>query len=95
LPDSTGSWRGVADVRAAQAEFDEFSGEWPEGAPRAWEPLSRIRERARAALGRHTASTDGPVLAITHAMVIRALTGATGTAHGTHEYYKYDPADDV
>jgi broad specificity phosphatase PhoE len=95
LPHSTGSWRGVADVRAAQAEFDEFNGEWPAGVPRAWEPVSRIRERARAALGRHTASTDGPVLAITHAMVIRALTGETGTAHGTHVYYKYDPIDDV
>jgi hypothetical protein len=28
-------------------------------------------------------------------MVIRALTGETGTAHGGHEYYRYDPADDV
>jgi broad specificity phosphatase PhoE len=53
-----------------------------------------VRERARAALGRHAASTDGPVLAITHAMVIRALTGETGTAHGGHEYYRYDPAED-
>jgi broad specificity phosphatase PhoE len=95
LPDSTGSWRGVAGVRAAQAEFEEFNGEWPEGVRRAWEPLSRIRERARAALGRHTASTDGPVLAITHAMVIRALTGETSTAHGAHEYYRYDPSNDV
>jgi broad specificity phosphatase PhoE len=95
LPDSSGSWRGVADVRAAQAEFEEFNGEWPERVPRAWEPLSRIRERARAALGRHTASTDGPVLAITHAMVIRALTGETSTAHGAHEYYRYDPTNDV
>lgn len=95
LPDHTGSWRGVADVRAAQAELDAYGGEWPEGIQRPWEPLSRVRERARAALGRHTASTDGPVLAITHAMVIRALTGETGTAHGAHEYYRYDPADDV
>jgi broad specificity phosphatase PhoE len=95
LPDHTGLWRGVADVRAAQAEFEAYGGEWPEGIPRAWEPLSRVRERARAALGRHTMSTDGPVLAITHATVIRALTGETGTAHGSHEYYRYDPADDV
>jgi broad specificity phosphatase PhoE len=95
LPDNTGSWRGVADVRAAQAELDAYGGEWPTGIQRPWEPLSRVRERARAALARHAASTDGPVLTITHAMVIRALTGETGTAHGGHEYYRYDPADDV
>ena len=95
LPDYTGLWRGVADVRAAQAEFEAYGGEWPNSIQRSWEPMSRVRERARAALGRHTASTDGPVLAITHAMVIRALTGETGTAHGSHEYYRYDPADDV
>ena len=94
LPDNTGSWRGVADIRAAQAELDAYGGEWPAGIQRPWEPLSRVRERARAALGRHTASTDGPVLAITHAMVIRALTGEKDTAHGGHEYYRYDPADD-
>jgi len=95
LPDNIGSWRGAADVRAAQAELDAYGGEWPMGVQRPWEPLSRVRERARAALARHTASTDGPVLAITHAMVIRALTGETGTAHGGHEYYRYDPADDA
>ncbi|TDD18269.1 histidine phosphatase family protein [Kribbella turkmenica] len=93
LPDHTGSWRSLADVRAAQAEFEAYDGEWPEGVQRLWEPLSRVRERARAALARHTASTDGPVLAVTHLMVIRALTGETGTAHGAHEYYRYDPAE--
>ncbi|TWD83179.1 broad specificity phosphatase PhoE [Kribbella amoyensis] len=94
LPDSTGWWRGVADVRAAQAEFEEYAGEWPEGIPRPWEPLSQVRERARAALARHTAHTDGPVLVVTHAMVIRALSGERDTAHGAHEYYRYDPADE-
>jgi broad specificity phosphatase PhoE len=94
LPDSTGSWRGVADVRAAEAELDEYGGEWPEGIRRAWEPLSVVRARAREALARHTASTDGPVLAITHAMVIRALTGERGVEHGGHVYFRYDPIDD-
>lgn len=93
LPDSSGWWRGAADVRAAQAEFEEFDGEWPDGIPRSWEPMSRVRERARAALARHTASTDGPVLAITHQLVIRALTGEKNVAHGTHEYYRFDPAE--
>jgi broad specificity phosphatase PhoE len=78
LPDRSGLWRNIADVRA-------------DGIQRPWEPLSRVRERARAALARHTASTDGPVLAVTHAMVIRALTGEKDTAHGAHEYYRYDP----
>jgi broad specificity phosphatase PhoE len=93
LPDHTGLWRGVADVRAAQAEFEASDGEWPDGIQRAWEPLSRVRERARAALARHTASTDGPVLAITHATVIRALTAERNTAHGAHEYYRYDASE--
>ena len=91
LPDHTGLWRSAADVRAAQAEFETYDGEWPDGIQRSWEPLSRVRERARAALARHTASTDGPVLAITHATVIRALTGERNTAHGTHEYYRIGP----
>ena len=91
-PDHTGQWRGVADVRAAQAEFEAYDGEWPDGIQRAWEPLSRVRERALAALARHTSSTDGPVLAITHATVIRALTGDPDTAHGAHEYYRFDPS---
>jgi broad specificity phosphatase PhoE len=92
LPDETGTWRGVDDVRAAQAELDKYDGEWPDGSRRPWEPLSAVRKRAEAALARHAASTDGPILAITHATVIRALTGEQGTAHGGHEYYRYDPA---
>ncbi|MFI5708583.1 histidine phosphatase family protein [Kribbella sp. NPDC051620] len=90
LPDSTGSWRGVADVRAAEAELDEYDGEWHQGIRRSWEPLSVVRARAREALARHTASTDGPVLAITHAMVIRALTGERGVEHGGHVYFSYE-----
>ncbi|WP_427895090.1 histidine phosphatase family protein [Kribbella sp. GL6] len=90
LPDHTGLWRSAADVRAAQAELEAYDGEWPEGIQRPWEPLSRVRERALDALARHTASTDGPVLVVTHATVIRALTGAKDTAHGAHEYYRYE-----
>ncbi|TCN42698.1 broad specificity phosphatase PhoE [Kribbella orskensis] len=90
LPESSGFWRGQADVRAAQAELDEYDGEWPEGIRRAWEPLSQVRERALAALARHTASTDGPVLAITHSMVIRALTGERDIPHGAHQYFRYE-----
>ncbi|MGW5195375.1 histidine phosphatase family protein [Kribbella sp. NPDC004138] len=92
LPDDTGRRRGAADVRAARAEFEAYDGEWPDGIQRPWEPLSRVRERAHAALARHTASTDGPVLAITHATVIRALTGERDTAHGAHEHHRFDPA---
>ncbi|MEU8224777.1 histidine phosphatase family protein [Kribbella sp. NPDC048915] len=91
LPDDTGRWRGPADVRAAQAELETYGGEWPDGIQRPWEPLSRVRERANAALARHAANTDGPLLAVTHATVIRALTGERNTAHGAHEYYRFDP----
>ena len=90
LPESSGYWRGQADVRAAQAELDEYDGEWPQGIRRPWEPLSQVRERALAALARHTASTDGPVLAITHSTVIRALTGERDIPHGAHQYYRYE-----
>ncbi|TDD53040.1 histidine phosphatase family protein [Kribbella antibiotica] len=97
LPDHSGSWRGMADVQAARAEFEAYGGEWPDAdgegcRKRSWEPLSKVRARAETALDRHAAGTDGPVLAITHATVIRALTGQTGTAHGQHEYYRYAPA---
>ena len=37
LPDHTGSWRGVADVRAAHAEFEAYDGEWPDGLQRPWD----------------------------------------------------------
>ncbi|WP_405057602.1 histidine phosphatase family protein [Kribbella sp. NBC_01505] len=97
LPDQSGAWRGLADVKAAQAEFESYGGEWPDAdkevhRERSWEPLSKVRGRAETALARHASGTDGPVLAVTHATVIRALTGETGTPHGAHEYYRYAPA---
>ncbi|WP_328995346.1 histidine phosphatase family protein [Kribbella sp. NBC_01245] len=91
LPDTAGSWRGPADVRAAAAELTEFDGEWPDGVPRNWEPLSRVRERARAAMRRCTTITDGPILVITHNRVIQAITGEANTPHGGHHRLWFDP----
>lgn len=95
LPDSSGSWHGVADIRAARAELEEFGGEWPPGQSRRWEPLSQVRDRALGALARHAANTDGPILVVTHALVIRGITGTTDTAHGAHEHYRYDAGADA
>jgi len=93
LPDTAGDWRGQADVRAAYAEFIAYDGEWPEDVPRAWEPMSRIRERSRTALLRHTSITDGPILVVTHALVIRALSGEDSTPHGGHQRLWFDAAE--
>ncbi|MFC0628318.1 histidine phosphatase family protein [Kribbella deserti] len=95
LPDTGGAWRGPADVRGIAAELAEFDGEWPDGVPRRWEPLSRVRERATAALRRCAASTDGPILVVTHNRVIQAITGAADTPHGGHQRLWFDPAADA
>jgi broad specificity phosphatase PhoE len=73
--DRAGNWRGLADIRAARRDFEDHDGEWPVGTSRPWEPLSDVRERVVAALQRHSDATAGPVIVVTHAMVIRALTG--------------------
>jgi broad specificity phosphatase PhoE len=73
--DRSGTWRGLADVRAALRDFEAYDGEWPVGTSRPWEQLSDVRERVVAALQRHMDATAGPVIVVTHAMVIRALTG--------------------
>lgn len=72
LPDRTLHYR-AADVSARYAEMEACGGEWPEGEIRPWEPLSAVRDRAARALAAHAAG--GPVIAVTHGIVIRALTG--------------------
>lgn len=58
LPDDTFSWLDHADVAAAADDFERCGGEWPAGQRRAWEPLSRVRERATAALARQRVRSD-------------------------------------
>jgi broad specificity phosphatase PhoE len=83
LPNRTGSWRGLADVKAALRDFDACDGEWPAGITRPWEPRSDVRDRATAALRRHLDAAGGAVIAVTHAMVIGALTGDADVPHGS------------
>lgn len=84
LPDSTFSWRSVEDVRAAVADFDAHGGEWPDGRPCTWEPLSQLRERCTAALQNVIREPPGHeiVIAACHQMVIWSLTGDRGTQPG-------------
>jgi broad specificity phosphatase PhoE len=81
-PDRTGSWRGLADVKAALRDLESSDGEWPAGSTRPWEPLSDVRDRVTASLDQHISAAGGPVIVVTHAMVIGALTGDHETPFG-------------
>jgi broad specificity phosphatase PhoE len=84
LPDRTFSWRTAEEIRAAVSDFDAFDGEWPDGRPRAWEPLSHLRARCTAAL--RDAISDltehEVVIVVAHEMVIWSLTGHRETRPG-------------
>ena len=84
LPDDTFGWQDHDEVRIFLADFESSGGEWPPDQQRQWEPLSAVRQRASAALRRAAASIsgDGSLIAVTHEMVIRALTGETVTWKG-------------
>lgn len=81
LPDSTLSWRSLADVMVQANDFEECQGEWPPGETRLWEPNSAVRRRALAALQRQAADDPEPFIAVCHGGVIRALTGHRNNAH--------------
>jgi broad specificity phosphatase PhoE len=84
LPDDTFSWRSAAEVRAAVTDFDAHGGEWPDGEPRSWEPLSQLRDRCSAAL-RHVLNAlprHEVVIVVCHQMVIWSLTGHRHTGLG-------------
>ena len=84
LPDDTFSWRSADDVRAAVDDFDAHGGEWPDGRPRSWEPLSQLRERCTAALRAAIIGLPGHevVIVVCHQMVIWSLTGDRETRPG-------------
>jgi broad specificity phosphatase PhoE len=84
LPDDTFGWRSADDIRAAFEDFDAHGGEWPAGRPRAWEPMSQLRERCRAALRSAIASLPGHevIIVVCHQMVIWSLTGDRQTEPG-------------
>jgi uncharacterized phosphatase len=73
VPDQTFTWDTAAVVDAAFAELTELGGEWPPGERRAWEPLSRIRQRMLGVLQRY-AHLDH-VAVVSHGVAISSLTG--------------------
>ena len=83
LPDDAFGWQTHAEVLEFVADFDRNGGEWPPGQRRSWEPLSLVRLRAIEALRRSLAGMSGSALiAVSHEMVIRALTGEVKTPTG-------------
>lgn len=84
LPDNTFGWQDHAEVRVFLADFERAGGEWPADQQRPWEPLSAVRQRATAVLRRAAAGIagDGSLIAVTHEMVIRAVTGEMETRNG-------------
>jgi broad specificity phosphatase PhoE len=84
LPDDTFRWRSVAEVHAAVNDFDAHDGEWPDGKPRAWEPLSHLRARCTAALRDALSELPGHevIVVVAHQMVIWSLTGDRETRPG-------------
>lgn len=73
LPDLRCSYDNRAFVSTQTEEMQKHGGEWPIDNPRSWEPLSRVRHRVLAALGKH--ATEAPLAVAIHGTVIYALTG--------------------
>lgn len=78
LPDLTCSYERVEAVTAAHEDLMRCKGEWPPGAPRSWEPRSRVAERVGAVLDRYEQESGSVgVGVVCHGGVIEALTGTS------------------
>jgi broad specificity phosphatase PhoE len=80
MPDSAQRWHGPTVPTEAYDALRSAGGEWPSGTTPGWEPLSAVRARAWAAIGRH--DDRGDLLVVCHSVVIEALTGVAGCGHG-------------
>ena len=78
LPDETYSWTTSEEVLAAYDDMRRHDGVCPAEDLKHWEPLEAVRTRASEVLARLANSTDS-VLAVTHEVVIFALTGIDNT----------------
>lgn len=78
--DDTYRWIG-APPRSVIDEFIGADGEWPDGEPQPWEPLSAVRDRVLAVL-RRTTGPDQNHIVVVHAVVIHAVTGVASTPLG-------------
>jgi broad specificity phosphatase PhoE len=77
LPDAGYMWHGPETPTVALEQLRTAGGEWPDGVPQPWEPLSALRARVVAALRRHR---DVPrLVAVCHEVVIHSLTGEVTT----------------
>ncbi len=73
VPDKTFKWRTLAEVEALQADYESHKGVWPLGETKLWETTESVRQRVFAVLRRYYAYTR--VLAISHVLAIKAVTG--------------------
>lgn len=73
IPDLSMKWMDYSIVQAADRDREKCKGEWPIGESRTWEPLSAVRLRAQEVI-RYFTDAEA-VIFLTHALVIRSLTG--------------------
>lgn len=73
IPDLSFSWGSYDEVQALEASMLSAGGEWSRDGDEKWEPLSRVRSRALAEIDAY--KDKGPLLVMTHGMVIHAITG--------------------
>jgi broad specificity phosphatase PhoE len=73
VPDLSFTWDSAALVEAAISELTQLGGEWPAGERRAWEPLSRVRQRMLGVLQRYAEIER--VAVVGHSVAISSLTG--------------------
>jgi broad specificity phosphatase PhoE len=80
LPHVEFAWRDSEDARVAYEDMIAAGGERRPSSPARWEPLSAVRSRSLAAIGRHVRNGQ-PIIAVCHQVVIHSLTGHQKTAH--------------
>lgn len=83
LPDLTQTYDSVAVAMESTRDMAAHAGEWPEGEPRSWGPLSSVRRRVRGVLERYAHREQ--VIVVCHSMVIEALTGESLRCGGSIE----------
>lgn len=73
LPDLSCRYDTYSYADKQAQELHDCAGEWPVGQTREWEPLSRVRERAKNVLVKYVHLEQ--VVVVAHGMLILALTG--------------------
>ena len=73
VPDLSLSWSSHDQVEKAEAEFNRMQGLWPPGENLGWETLPMLRARVDREIQSY--SKHKGVLVVSHASVIRALSG--------------------